>query len=164
MCVTWWVDFLGALRLKKTTTFTVFLKPQKSPKDVLQGPSFIVSSDCDRKVFLGQNYGWNWNSCVPSTSSCLKIKAGLQLSNTFFCTTYLLLLVGYVSLNPGTRRTVDKCAASRKGCHSNQKDIECEDCGKWFRKKCIGMNDKEFIDLSNNPTANWSVLIAYFLA
>ena len=65
----------------------------------------------------------------------------------------LILLSGDVNLNPGPVK--DPCFLCNKGCRSNQKAVQCDDCHNWYHVKCIGMKNCEYFDLVSDPSANW---------
>ena len=60
-----------------------------------------------------------------------KLQAGLKLLNISLAASFLVVLAGDVSLNPGPE--TDQCALCAKGCRKNQRAVQCDECDRWFR-------------------------------
>ena len=88
--------------------------------------------------------------CAMFCAVC-KLQTGLKLLNMSLAAS-LVVLAGDVSLNPGPIK--DPCVLCAKGCRANQKAVQCDDCDRWFHAKCMNMNHREYLDVSNS-TANW---------
>ena len=95
---------------------------------------------------------WHRRPRGPTLPSPLKALAGLYMLNTSLCAS-LILLSGDINLNPGPVK--DPCFLCNKGCRSNQKAIQCDDCDNWYHVKCIGMKNDEYFDLVSDTSANW---------
>ena len=67
-----------------------------------------------------------------------------------------MVLAGDVSLNPGPE--TDPCALCTKGCRKNQRAVQCD---RWFHAKCINMNHREYLDISD-LSAYWSCMDCLF--
>lgn len=65
----------------------------------------------------------------------------------------MVLLSGDVSSNPGPVK--DPCAVCSKGCRSNQKAVQCDECNKWYHAKCMNMGFDEYHSLVINESSNW---------
>ena len=63
-----------------------------------------------------------------------------------------MVLAGDVSLNSGPE--TDPCALCTKGCRKNQRAMQCD---HWFHAKCINMNHREYLDISDLVTY-WSCM------
>ena len=55
---------------------------------------------------------------------------------------YLVLLAGDVSLNPGP--IIDQCAVCKKGCRRNQRAVQCDECDLWYHAKCSGITNEDY--------------------
>ena len=91
-----------------------------------------------------------------------KLQAGLKLLNISLAASFLVVLAGDVSLNPGPE--TDSCALCTKGCRKNQRAVqcdECDECDRWFHAKCINMNHREYLDISD-LAAYWSCVDCLF--
>jgi hypothetical protein len=135
---------------------TVYLSLFKPTGNVLKGSSLFIIGGGDIKSFPGRNSGLPRRSRVTAmVAPSLKFKAGMELVKILFCASYMVLLAGDISTNPGPQQVTDMCVLCKKGCRSNQRAIQCNECDKWFHAKCISMNVKEFNNLAN-LTANSS--------
>ena len=76
-----------------------------------------------------------------------KLQADLKLLNISLAASFLVVLAGDVSLNPGPE--TDPCALCTKGCRKNQRAVQCDECDRWFHAKCINMNHREYLDISD---------------
>ncbi|XP_048590557.1 uncharacterized protein LOC125573817 [Nematostella vectensis] len=142
--------------------FTVSIKTQKSSTSLLKRSSVLICYGLDRKDFPGRNSLVKRFPRASPTSPYLKSLAGLQLSYTFLCASYLLLLAGDISTNPGPRKAIELCGVCGKGCRSTQKAIECEECEKWFHAKCVRISNMEFKDYAKNPSLYWACSTCIF--
>ena len=99
------------------------------------------------------------NDCKPFSVTCCcverrcqafswsKLQAGLKLLKISLATSFLVVLAGDVSLNPGPE--TDPCALCTKGCWKSQRAVQCDECDCWFHAKCINMNHREYLDISD---------------
>ena len=55
----------------------------------------------------------------------------------------------------------DPCVLWAKGCRANQKAVQCDECDRWFHAKCMNMNHREYLDVSDS-TANWCCTVCLF--
>ena len=83
----------------------------------------------------------------------------IKLGNISLCAACLVLLSGNVMSNPGP--VSDPCSVCYKGCRKNQKAIQCDSCDGWFHAKCIGVDSKEYIELSDNSKC-WECIQCLF--
>ena len=88
-----------------------------------------------------------------------KLQADLKLLNISLAASFLVVLAGDVSLNPGPE--TDPCALCTKGCRKNQRAVQCDECDRWFHAKCINMNHREYLDISD-LAAHWSCMDCLF--
>ena len=70
-----------------------------------------------------------------------KISVAINLVKLSLSASYLVLLSGDVSLNPGPIK--DPCVLCGKGCRRNQRAVQCDECDLWHHAKCIGMTYEE---------------------
>ena len=96
--------------------------------------------------FPGRNSGLHRCPCTHDVLPLCKLQAGLKLLNISFAASFLVVLAGDVSLNPGPE--TDHCALCTKGCRKNQRAVQCDECDRWFHAKCINMNHHEYLDIS----------------
>ena len=142
-------------------TLAVLLNSQKPankiPKDCA---SIAVALKADQKIYPTRNLSRqtlfrrsskNHNGLPP----VLKTKAIINLLNITLATSYLVLLSGDVSSNPGPMK--DPCGNCAKSCRSNQRAVQCDECDVWHHAKCIGMGKEEYVDICK-PTASWSCM------
>ena len=102
------------------------------------------------------------NGKLPRTSKkkldmapYLKLKAGLRLTKLTLYATYLILIAGDIERNPGPIK--DPCCVCSKGCHRNQRAIQCDECNGWFHARCVYMKKAEYNKLSNT-SLSWQCL------
>ena len=108
--------------------------------------SLAVASNADVKRFPGRNSGLHRCPCTHDVLPLCKLQAGLKLLNISLAASFLVVLAGDVSLNPGPE--TDHCALCTKGCRKNQRAVQCDECDRWFHAKCINMNHHEYLDIS----------------
>lgn len=77
-------------------------------KIVNPSSSLAVASNADVKLFPGWNSGLNRRSGARDVPSLRKLQAGLKLLNISLAASFLVVLAGDVSLNPGPK--TDPCA------------------------------------------------------
>ena len=109
--------------------------------------SLAVASNADVKLFPGRNSGLHRRPRTHDVPPLCKLQAGLKLLNTSLAASFLVVLAGDVSLNPGPG--TDPCALCTKGCRKNQRAVQCDVCDRWFHAKCINMNHREYLDISD---------------
>ena len=115
--------------------------------------SLAVASNSDVKLFPGRNSGLHGRWRAHDVPQLCKLQAGLKLLNISLAASFLVVLAGDVSLNPGSK--TDPCVLCAKGCRIKQKAVQCDECDRWFHAKCIIMNHREYLDVSDLAT-NWS--------
>ena len=106
--------------------------------------------------FPGRNSGLHRCPCTHDVLPLCKLQAGLKLLNISLAASFLVVLAGDVSLNPGPE--TDPCALCTKGCRKNQRAVQCD---RWFHAKCINMNHREYLDISD-LAAYWSCMDCLF--
>ena len=121
--------------------------------------SLAVASNADVKLFPGRNSGLHRCPCTHDVPPLCKLQAGLKLLNISLAASFLVVLAGDVSLNPGPE--TDPCALCTKGCRKNQRAVQCDECDCWFHAKCINMNHREYLDISD-LAAYWSCMDCLF--
>ena len=90
----------------------------------------------------------------------LKCVIVIKLGNISLCAASLVVLLrGDVMSNPGP--VSHPCSVCYKGCRKNQKAIQCYSCDGWFHAKCIRMDSKEYIELSDN-SKRWECIQCLF--
>ena len=108
--------------------------------------SLAVASNADVTLFPGRNSGLHRRPRTHDVPPLCKLQAGLKLLNISLAASFLVVLAGDVSLNPGPE--TDHCALCTKGCQKNQRAVQCDECDRWFHAKCINMNHHEYLDIS----------------
>ena len=108
--------------------------------------SLAVASNADVKLFPGRNSGLHGRSRPHDVPQLCKLQAGLKLLNISLAASFLVVLTGDVSLNPGSK--TDPCVLCAKGCRKNQRAVQCDECDRWFHSKCIIMNHREYHESS----------------
>lgn len=121
--------------------------------------SLAVASNADVKLFPGRNSGAHGRPRAHNVPPLCKLQAGLKLLNISLAASFLVVLAGDVSLNPGSE--TDPCALCAKGCRKHQRAVQCDECDRWFHAKCVNMNHREYLDASDLPT-NWSCMDCLF--
>lgn len=107
------------------------------PESVLNNGSVFVALKLNSVSFPGRNSGLPRRSNVAPTSPFWTFQNCIYLANVSLSASLLVLLAGDVSSNPGPVK--DPCAICSKGCHSNQKAVQCDECNKWNHAKCINI-------------------------
>ena len=82
----------------------------------------------------------------------MRVVVSLRLLNTSLCASYPIFLSNDVNLNPGP--ITDPCVFCKKGCWSNQRAIQCDECDSWYHAKCIDMTKREYKNLAD-PSLSW---------
>ena len=108
----------------------------------------------------GRNSGLPRRSTSVASSPSWKLQASIYLANVSLSASYLLLLAGDVSSNPGPVK--DPCTICSKGCHSNQRAIQCDGCDKWHHAKCLNMGADEYYSLATNESSTWMCFTCLF--
>ena len=67
----------------------------------------------------------------------------------------IIVLAGNVALNPGPYKPKYPCMECSKAAKYGQQAIECENCGAWFHRNCIGMNETIYKVLTDHPSYTW---------
>ena len=116
---------------------------------------------------LDINHFLSRNSCLSRkytkasrVAPSLKRVIVIKLGNISLCAASLVLLSGDVMSNPGPVSD-PCCSVCFKRCRKNQKAIQCNSCDGWFHAKCIGMDSKEYIELSDN-SKRWKCIQCLF--
>ena len=87
-----------------------------------------------------------------SQSAQLVLISGSRLLKQSTIALYLLVLAGDLELNPGP--VSNPCGLCQKGCRSNQRAIQCDQCDRWFHAKCLHMSQEEYSRLGE-PSLTW---------
>ena len=153
----------GLLELQLSVTFVLFLLLILETKDD-HVPSYGVSS-----IFVQFNLDTSYQSLQKpysqrrqryvGCSPFYKASAGIYLIKLSLSASYLVILAGDVSMNPGPVR--DPCGICSKGCRVNQRAVQCDECDVWYHSKCLGLTGEEFMNLAK-PDANWSCMVCLF--
>ena len=106
------------------------------------------------RTFPSRNSGMKRRQCSTGIKSpSCKVNAGIKLMKLSLGASYLVLLAGDVSLNPGP--IIDPCAVCKKGCRRNQRAVQCDECDLWYHAKCTGITNEDYKSIAQ-PRANWS--------
>ena len=123
--------------------------------------SIFVMTEAHIRTFPSRNSGMKRQQCSTGIKSpSCKVNAGIKLMKLSLGASYLVLLAGDVSLNPGP--IIDPCAVCKKGCRRNQCAIQCDECDLWYHAKCTALQMKIIkVLLSQEQTG--LAMIAYSL-
>lgn len=121
--------------------FLTFIRLLDSPKPncglANDRASITIALKADQREYPSRNLTLPRRSKDNGLPPSLKVKAGVNLLNITLAASYVLLLAGDVSSNPGPVK--DPCGSCAKGCRSNQRAVQCDDCNVWHHANCIGM-------------------------
>ena len=148
-------------KLSVSTIIVLFIslilitKPDKNlANDVT---SIFVVTNMDIHILPSRNSGIKRRQCSTGIKSpSCKVSTGINLMKIFLGGSYLVLLCGYVSLNPGP--ITDPCVVCKKGCKRNQCAVQCD---LWCHAKCAGITNEEYENIAQ-PGANWSCNVCLF--
>ena len=116
--------------------------------------SIFVMTEAHVRTFPSRNSGMKRRQCSTGIKSpSCKVNAGIKLMKLSLGASYLVLLAGDVSLNPGP--IIDPCAVCKKGCKRNQRAVQCDECDLWYHAKCTGITNEDYKSIAQ-PRANWS--------
>ena len=87
-------------------------------KIVNRSSSLAVASNADVKLFPGRNSGLHRRPHAHDVPPLCKLQAGLKLLNISLEASFLVVLAGDVSLNPGPK--TDPCVLCAKCCRKSQ--------------------------------------------
>ena len=117
--------------------------------------SIFVNTGIDMRIRQSFNFGnikRGRSSSDRKVTPAWKVRAGINLIKLSLSASYLVILSGDVSLNPGP--TTDPCEISKKGSTGNQRAVQCDECDLWFHAKCTGITNEEFKNIAQ-PNINW---------
>ena len=104
--------------------------------------SIFNVTNMDIHTLASRNSGIKRRQCSTGIKSpSRKVSAGINLMKLFLGASYLVLLSGDVSLNPGPM--TDPCVVCKKGCRRNQRAVQCDECDLWCHAKCAGITNEE---------------------
>ena len=109
--------------------FATSLNISSVPERLFDDGNLFLALNLNSASFPGRNSGLPRRSTRIASSPSWKLQASIYLANVSLSASYLLLLAGDVSSNPGPVK--DPCAICSKGCRSNQRAIQCDGCDKW---------------------------------
>lgn len=104
-------------------------------------PSFLVASDGDKISYPGRNDGLTRKYISGQrVLPCVKIAKALLLVKLSLSASYIVLLSGDVSRNPGPTKfsTTEVCAVCLKEITKKQPWLDCISCKQDIHLKCLG--------------------------
>ena len=158
MAVGWLSQRSSSLAL--VLLLAVCLNISSVPESVLNDGNVFVALKLNSISFAGRNSGLPRRSNVAPASPSWKLQSCIYLANVSLSASLLVLLAGDVSCNPGPVK--DPCAICFKGCRSNQKAVQCDECDNWHHAKCINMGFDEYHSLQINKTSTWVCFTCLF--
>ena len=158
MAVGWLSQRSSSLAL--VLLLAVCLNISSVPESVLNDGNVFVALKLNSISFPGRNSGLPRRSNVAPASPSWKLQSCIYLANVSLSASLLVLLAGDVSSNPGPVK--DPCAICFKGCRSNQKAVQCDECDNWHHVKCINMGFDEYHSLQINKTSTWVCFTCLF--
>ena len=130
-------------------TLFLILEAQRTTEKVFHNSSLLMTAlKLRERAQISQHvYRFHRSAHRATTMApCLKAKICCKLLNATVTASYLIILAGDVSTNPGP--VLDPCGICSRGCRRNQKAIQYDNCDSWFHAKCTGMTNDEYADLS----------------
>ena len=140
--------------------FATSLNISSVPERLFDDGNLFLALNLNSASFPGRNSGLPRRSTRIASSPSWKLQAPIYLANVSLSASYLLLLAGDVSSNPGPVK--DPCAICSKGCRSNQRAIQCDGCDKWHHAKCLNMGVDEYYSLATNESSTWMCFTCLF--
>ena len=107
--------------------FATSLNMSSVPERPFDDGNLFLALNSNSASFPGRNSGLPRRSASVASSPSWKLQASIYLANVSLSASYLLLLAGDVSSNPGPVK--DLCTICSKGCRSNQR-AGCKLCSK----------------------------------
>ena len=100
---------------------TPLLHLSYEPQKLLSDGNMFVALKLNATLFPGRKSGLPRHSTGLASSPSWKLQASFYMANISLSASYLVLLAGDVSSNPGPVK--DPCVICCKGCRSNQKAL-----------------------------------------
>ena len=122
--------------------------------------SIFVVTNMGIHTLPSRNSGVKRRQCSTGIKSpSCKVSTGINLMKLFLGASYLVLLSGDISLNPGP--ITDPCVVCKKGCRRNQRAVQWDECDLWCHAKYAGITNEKYENIAQ-PGANWSCIVCLF--